>query len=95
MMAANGIAQSLSFVTERKYLNNITNRTFPFVLEIPKSHRIDSPSEPYWIKITQIGKPLVDSSENCFTAIQKILTSCFIPHKSQLIFSCFWGKRKL
>ena len=89
MMAANGIAQSLSFVTERKYLNNITNRTFPFVLEIPKNHRIDSPSEPYWIKITQIGKPLVDSSENCFTAIQKILTSCFIPHKSQLIFLVF------
>lgn len=86
MMAANGIAQSLSFVTERKYLNSITNRSAPFVLETPKSHRIDSPADPYWIKITQVGRPLEDSSENCFTAIQKILTSCFIPHKSQLIF---------
>ena len=27
-----------------------------------------------------------DSAENCFTSIQKILTSCFIPHKVQLIF---------
>lgn len=86
MMAANGIAQSLSFTSERKYLNCISDRTVPFYLEIPKNHRIDSPSDPYWIKITQIGKPLEDSAENCFTSIQKILTSCFIPHKVQLIF---------
>lgn len=86
MMAANGIAQSLSFTSERKYLNHISDRTAPFCLEIPKNHRIDSPADPYWIKITQIGKPLEDSAENCFTAIQKILTSCFIPHKVQLIF---------
>lgn len=86
MMAANGIAQSLSFTSERKYLNCISDRTVPFYLEIPKNHRIDSPSDPYWIKITQVGKPLEDSAENCFTSIQKILTSCFIPHKVQLIF---------
>ena len=85
-MAANGIAQSLSFTSERKYLNCISDRTVPFYLEIPKNHRIDSPSDPYWIKITQVGKPLEDSAENCFTSIQKILTSCFIPHKVQLIF---------
>lgn len=86
MMAAHGIAQSLSFTSERKYLNCISDRTVPFYLEIPKNHRIDSPSDPYWIKITQVGKPLEDSAENCFTSIQKILTSCFIPHKVQLIF---------
>lgn len=86
MMAANGIAQSLSFITERKYLNGITNRSVPFVLDIPKYHKIDSPAEPYWIKITQVGKPIEDSAENCFTAIQKILSSCFMPHKAQLIF---------
>ena len=86
MMAANGIAQSLSFITERKYLNSITNRSEPFVLEIPQNHRIDSPADPYWIQITQVGKPIEDSAENSFTAIQKILSSCFMPHKAQLIF---------
>lgn len=86
MMVANGIAQSLSFTSERKYLNCISDRTVPFCLEIPQHHRIDSPANPYWIKITQVGKPLEDSAENCFTSIQKILTSCFIPHKVQLIF---------
>lgn len=45
MMAANGIAQSLSFTSERKYLNCISDRTVPFYLEIPKNHRIDSPSD--------------------------------------------------
>lgn len=86
MMAANGIAQSLAFTSERKYLNGISSATSPFCLEVPKTHRIDLPSEPYWIRITQIGKPLENSAEMCFTAIQKILTSCFIPHKDQLIF---------
>ena len=86
MMAANGIAQSLSFVSERKYLNGITDKSDPFVLEIPKNHRIDSPADPYWIKITQIGKPIENSAENCFTAIQKILSTCFMPHKAQLVF---------
>lgn len=86
MMAANGIAQSLSFVTERKYLNGITDRSVPFVLQVPQNHRIDMPANPYWIKITQIGKPIEDGAENCFTAIQKILSSCFMPHKAQLIF---------
>lgn len=86
MMAANGIAQSLSFTSERKYLNGISDISIPFSLEIPKIHRIDSPTEPFLIKISQVGKPLEDSAENCFTAIQKILTSCFLPHKAQLIF---------
>lgn len=86
MMAANGIAQSLSFVSERKYLNGITDKSVPFVLEIPKNHRIDSPADPYWIKITQIGKPIENTAENCFTAIQKILSTCFMPHKAQLVF---------
>lgn len=86
MMAANGIAQSLSFTSERKYLNGISSNTQPFALEIPQVHRIDMPSEPFWVHITQIGKPVENSAEMCFTAIQKILSSCFIPHKDQLIF---------
>lgn len=86
MMAANGIAQSLSFTSERKYLNGISSNTKPFALEIPQAHRIDMPSEPFWVHITQIGKPVEKSAEMCFTAIQKILSSCFIPHKDQLVF---------
>lgn len=86
MLAANGVAQSLSFTAERKYLSVVTADSAVLHLEVPKYHRIDSPAAPFWIKINQVGHPLEDSPERCFTAIQKILTSCFIPHKTQLIF---------
>ena len=85
ILAANGIAQSLSFTSERKYLNGITSSSSPMCLEL-FSKRRDLPSTPYWIKISQIGKPIDDSAEKCFTAIQKILTTCFLPTKTQLIF---------
>lgn len=84
MMAANGIAQSLSYTTERKYLNGISSQSSPFFLEA--TNRIDLPSEPYWIKISQVGKPIEESAEKCFSAIQKVLISTFIPYKAQLIF---------
>lgn len=85
VLAANGIAQSLAFSFERKYLNGISASTSPFSLNLT-SKRVDLPSAPYWIKITQVGKPLDDSAESCFTAIQKILTACHLPSKTQLIF---------
>ncbi len=85
VLAANGIAQSLSFTSERKYLNGISASTFPFALEFA-SKRVDLPGTPYWIKITQVGKPIDDSAESCFTAIQKILSACHLPSKTQLIF---------
>lgn len=86
ILAANGIAQSLSFTAERKYLNVVTADSSPLYLEVPEVHRIDNPSSPFWLKISQVGRPLEDSPERCFTAIQKILTSCFMPCKTQLIF---------
>lgn len=86
ILAANGIAQSLSFTSERKYLNVVTSSTTPLHLEVPSNHRIDNPTAPFWIKISQVGRPLEDSPERCFTAIQKILTSCFVPNKTQLVF---------
>ncbi len=86
MMAANGIAQSLSFTSERKYLNGISSSSKPFALEIPKAHRLDIPTDAFWVRIKQVGKPMESSAEMCFTAIQKILASCFVPHKAQLIF---------
>lgn len=85
VLAANGIAQSLAFTSERKYLNGISANSFPFTLELA-SKRMDLPNTPYWIKITQVGKPVDNSAENCFTAIQKILAACHLPNKAQLIF---------
>ena len=86
ILAANGVAQSLSFTSERKYLNVVTANSHPLSLEVPLIHRIDNPATPFWIKITQVGRPLEDSPEKCFTAMQKVLTSCFLPRKTQLIF---------
>lgn len=85
VLAANGIAQSLSFTSERKYLNGISASTFPFSLELA-SKRVDLPGAPYWIRITQVGKPVDNSAESCFTAIQKILSACHLPNKTQLLF---------
>ena len=64
LLAANGIAQSLAFTCERKYLNGIGSNTQPFSIKCP-SNRIDIPSTPYWIEINQIGKPIQNSAENC------------------------------
>jgi len=85
LLAANGIAQSLAFTCERKYLNGIGSNTQPFSIKCP-GNRIDIPSTPYWVEINQIGKPIQNSAENCFSAIQKILGCCFLPQKVQLIF---------
>ena len=85
ILAANGIAQSLSYTSERKYLNGITSNSSPMFMEL-MSKRQDLPSAPFWIKISQVGKPIDDSAEKCFTAIQKILSTCFLPNKAQLIF---------
>lgn len=85
VLAANGIAQSLAYTTERKYLNGISSNSFPLHIE-SATQRTDAPSAPYWIKITQVGKSVEDNAEHSFTAIQKILTACFIPYKTQLIF---------
>lgn len=85
VLAANGIAQSLAFTSERKYLNGIGANSSPLCLEL-SSKRVDLPVDPYWIKISQVGKPIDDTAEKCFTAIQKVLTACFLPEKTQLIF---------
>ena len=45
-----------------------------------------SKNDVSWLEITQVGKPLEQSSENCFTAMQKILYSCFMPKETQLLF---------
>lgn len=85
VLAATALSQSLSFCTERKYLEKIGDKSLNdiFSLEaIPGTLR----EEAAWIEIRQIGKPLEESAESCFTAIQKILYSCFLPKETQLLF---------
>lgn len=83
ILAATALSESLSFCMERKYLQQITDADSVFELEaIP----VSSATSVAWIEIKQIGRPLDKSSENCFTAIQKILYSCFLPKEMQLIF---------
>lgn len=85
VLAATALSQSLSFCTERKYLEKICDKSINDIFKIeaiPNTLK----EEASWIEIKQIGKPLEDSAENCFTAIQKILYSCFLPKETQLLF---------
>lgn len=84
-LAATALSQTLSFCMERKYLDGISSSSSsnPFQLEAIESTLKD---EAYWLRIKQVGKPLHDSAEDCFTAIQKILYSCFLPNTIQLLF---------
>ena len=83
-LAATGVSQTLSFCMERKYLQNIATEDNPlFELEVIDS---TSTAQATWIEITQVGRPLDKSAESCFTAIQKILYSCFLPKEMQLLF---------
>ena len=81
-MAATAISNSLSFCMERKYLQGIDHEEV-FCL---KAAAPVAGNTAAWIKVSQVGKPLDDSANNCFTAIQKILYSCFLPKETQLVF---------
>lgn len=85
LLAATGLSQSLSFCMERKYLQNICgeNANGVFQVEVVPS---TAKEEASWIEITQVGKPVDKTSEECFTAIQKILYSAFLPKQTQLLF---------
>jgi len=82
LMAATAISQSFSFCMERKYLQNIEKGELFSLDAVPSTVENDAA----WISISQVGKPLKDDAESCFTAIQKILYSCFIPKEMQLLF---------
>lgn len=82
LMAATAVSQTFSFCMERKYLQGIENGTVFSLKSIPSGLE----NEAAWIGITQVGKPLNDDAETCFTAIQKILASCFLPKEMQLLF---------
>ena len=90
VLAATAVSQSFSFCMERKYLQNIESGDL-FMLD-------PSPSVPQtnvaWIAIKQIGRPLGDASESCFSAIQKILYACFLPQEMQLLFLVVGNNRE-
>ena len=79
------MAQTLSFSMERKYLEHIGDESYNPLFKL---HEIDitNKADVSWIEINQIGKPVKDDALNCFTAIQKILFSCFMPKETQLLF---------
>lgn len=84
VLAATAVSQSLSFCMERKYLTDVSvSDNAAFELEaIPSTLE----SAAAWIEIQQVGRPLDKSAEACFTAMQKILYSCFLPKEMQLLF---------
>ena len=81
-LAATAISQSLSFCMERKYLQGIENGDL-FQLNVVNDIVANDAT---WIAINQVGRPIEKSAESCFTAIQKILYSCFLPKEMQLLF---------
>ncbi len=83
--AATAMAQTLSFSLERKYLELVGDKNSDSLFKL---HEIDitGKADVSWIEISQIGKPVKDDAESCFTAIQKILYSCFMPEEAQLLF---------
>lgn len=84
-LAATSMAQSLSFCLERKYLQDVDGYSIPTIFRL-KAIAPVSDSSVRWISISQVGRPIEKSAETCFTAIQKILYSCFLPKQVQLIF---------
>lgn len=85
MYAATAMAQSLSFCMERKYLENINDENSNSLFKLQEID-ITSKTDVSWVEISQIGKPVKNDAESCFTAMQKILFSCFLPQEAQLLF---------
>lgn len=83
LMAATALSKALGFYLERKYLSEISENEI-FSLDATSFSAGDQ--SVAWLLIEQVGKPLKDSAEECFTAIQKILSSVFLPDKVQLLF---------
>ncbi len=82
MLAATAISQTFAFCMERKYLQGIEKGELFSLKSIPSVME----NSAAWISISQIGKQLKDDAESCFTSIQKILYSCFLPKEMQLLF---------
>ena len=82
--AATTVAQTLSYSTERKFLDNISASDALCRLKLQGSvnHSITGYK---WLRIDQVGNSLGITKKNCFEAMQTILHSCQIPN-TQLAF---------
>lgn len=80
--AAQKMAEAISFSLDRKYLQNIVESDIAQLKVTPSGQ----PTKATWIRINQIGKPLEDNTETCFSAIQKILYACHEPRVMQFLF---------
>lgn len=90
VLAASAVAHSFSFCMERKYLQQIEKGEL-FALDASPAS-VDS--NVAWIAVKQIGRPLGNTTDSCFTAIQKILYSCFLPGEMQLLFLVVGSQRE-
>ena len=82
--AATTVAQTLSYSTERKFLDNISTSDALCRLKLQGSvnHSITGYK---WLRIDQVGNSSGITKKNCFEAMQTILHSCQIPN-TQLAF---------
>lgn len=100
VVAATAMSSSISFCLERKYLNQIqeaqSNDTLQQSFALNYTPYNNRANDCHWIAIDQIGKPLGEQTDTCFSAIQKILHSLFIPN-TQLLFLVYGnnGENKL
>lgn len=83
VMAATAMSEAFNFCMERKYLQNVASPESMYSLQITPSSLDGTVT---WIEIKQVGKPIEESAESCFSAIQKILFSCFLPKELQVLF---------
>lgn len=77
--AATTVAKTLSYSTERKFLENIceANELCHLELQGDISHSLTGFK---WLEIVQVGNFSKESKQNCFDAMQTILHSCQLPN---------------
>lgn len=84
VLAASMMVQSLNCCLERKYLDSLTT---PHALIKVVNNDVNKNifTNIYWLKVTQVGKPINNGIASCFAYMQKILMSCALPD-TQLTF---------
>ncbi len=77
--AATTVAQTLSYSTERKFLERITDNEGLCHLELvgEVNHSLTGFK---WLRIEKVGNFAKDSKQDCFEAMQTILHSCQLPN---------------
>lgn len=77
--AATTVAQTLSYSTERKFLETPSAGNDSFCRPVLHGNVNNSLSGFKWLRIDQVGNFSHDSRQNCFDAMQAILHACQMP----------------